>query len=301
MKKEFKIGLFIFLMLALIFWGINFLKGKNLFTRSHTFYTTFRDVDGLSKSADVMFRGMKVGTITDIVFDPAEPERIVVEFTVPRKYPVPNDSHISTVAPYVIAGKVMVIEYGHSPEMYRSGDTIPSLAKPELLTRITDGVEPITEQLNALAANLNRTLENLNGLLSEENLASIGGTLSGVDRLVNGDLRAAAANLNDLTRSLSENTADVDRILSNTAAITDSLAAVDLSGLVGNLNRTVDGLNAVVAKVDAGGGSASLLLNDPALYENLQASAESLDALLADLKANPKRYVHFSLFGRKDK
>lgn len=300
-RKEVKIGIFAFVMLLLIFWGINFLKGKNLFTRSDTFYTTFRDVDGLSVSADVMFRGMKVGTITDIVFNPATPERIVVEFTVPRKYPVPNDSRISTIHPYVIGGKVMVVDYGHSPEMYQSGDTIPSVSGPDLLSQVSDAVGPLKEQLTDLVANFDLTLDNLNRLLSEENLQSIGHTLSGIDRMVNTDLRVAAANINAISSSLKGNTADIDRILSNVGEITDSLSTVDFSRLMADIDRTVAELNGVVTQIRGGDGSISLLLNDPALYENLQASSESLNLLLEDLKARPGRYVHFSLFGRKDK
>lgn len=300
MKKEVKIGIFAFLMLILMFWGINFLKGKNLFTRSHTFYTTFRDVDGLNVSGDVMFRGMKVGTITDIVFNPDTPESILVEFTVPKKYPVPNDSRITTINPYIIGGKVMVVEYGHSPEMYQSGDTIPSLAKPELLTQVSDALGPIKEQLSHITSSLSRTLDNVNSLLSEENVQSITSTLSGVDYMVNNDLKAAVANINAISRSLNNNTADIDRILSNVGDFTDSLNTVNLPLLVANINQTVAELNGVVSKMNEGDGSLALLLNDPALYEGLQSSAENLSTLLDDLQTNPKRYVHFSLFGRKN-
>ena len=293
MRKEVKIGIFAFLMLILMFWGINFLKGKNLFTSSHTFYTTFRDVDGLNVSGDVMFRGMKVGTITDIVFNPREPERIVVEFTVPKKYPVPNDSRITTINPYIIGGKVMVVEYGHSPEMYQSGDTIPSLMKPELLAQVSDALGPIKDQLSEMVSNLNRTL-------SGENLKSLSGTFANVERLT-GTLQTSVNNINSITTNLKDNGDNIDRILSNVGEFSDSLRALQLSAVVDNLSSTLADLSSVVAKIDEGDGSLSLLLNDPALYEGLQSSSESLNLLLEDLKANPGRYVHFSLFGRKNK
>ncbi len=298
MKKEVKIGIFAFVMLLLLFWGINFLKGKNLFTNSHTFYTTFRDVDGLSVAGDVMFRGMKVGTITDIVFDPSTPERIVVEFTVPKKYPVPNDSHITTIAPYIIAGKVMVIEYGRSPEMYRSRDTIPSIVKPDLLGQMVDGLEPIKDRFTEALNGLNRTLGKLDILLSEENLEHLSGTFAHVEHLT-GSLQASAENIDAITANLRDNGENIDRILANAGEFTDSLRSLRLAQVVGNLNATLAELNAVAAKVDRGDGSLALLLNDPALYEGLKSSSESLDALLEDLKDNPGRYVHFSLFGRK--
>ena len=290
--------MFVFLMLLLLFWGINFLKGRNLFTNSHTFYTMFRDVDGLNVAGDVMFRGMKVGTITDIVFDPHTPERIVVEFTIPKKYPVPNDSRITTINPYILGGKVMVIEYGRSPEMYRSRDTIPSIVKPELLGQIVDGLEPVKDQFTEALNGLNRTLGNLDLLLNEENLQHLSGTFAHVERLT-GSLQASAENIDAITANLRNNGENIDRILTNASEFTDSLRALRLAEVVGNLNATLDELNVVAAKVDRGDGSLALLLNDPALYEGLRSSSESLNALLEDLKTNPGRYVHFSLFGRK--
>ena len=287
-------------MLILMYWGINFLKGRNLFTSSHTFYTTFRDVDGLNVSGDVMFRGMKVGTITDIVFDPAMPEEIVVEFTVPKKYPVPNDSRILTNNPFIIGNKVMVIEYGHSPQMYQSGDTIPSVSKPDLLAQISDGLEPVKEQLTNMVSNLNRTLSSLDTLLSEENMANISGTLANI-RTLSAGLQTSVNNVNSITGNLKDNGDNIDRILGNVGDFTDSLNTLQLTAVIGNLNSTLTNLNQAVAKINEGDGSLALLLNDPALYEGLQSSSENLSTLLEDLKANPGRYVHFSLFGRKNK
>ncbi len=300
MRKEVKIGLFAFVMLLLLFWGINFLKGRNIFSTSNTFYTTFESVDGLNVAGDVMFRGIKVGTITEIDFDPAAPEGITVEFTVARRYPLPNDSHITTLNPYIIGGKVMAIEYGRSPEMFRSGDTIPSLVKPELLGQITDNLEPIRERVVELMNGLSRTLDGLQGVLSEENIRSLSGTFSNVERLTGG-LQSSVDNVNALTETLRNNGANIDRILTNTAELSDSLRALRLAETLGNLNATLAELNAVAEKANTGDGSLALLLNDPSLYEGLQASSESLNALLEDLKAHPGRYVHFSLFGKKDK
>lgn len=303
LTREVKIGLFAVATAALLFWGINFLKGKNLLTRSHTFYTTFREVDGLNVSTEVLFRGMKVGSVTDIAFDPASPERIVVEFTVPRRYPVPNDSRITTHNTYVIGGKVLVIDYGRSPEPFGNRDTIPSIARPDPIGRITDQFGEIKEVAAGLAADAGRTLQALNALLSEENIANLSGAIAGLNRVISTDLHGTLSNLNALTTSLKENSGQIDRILENTGAFSDSLAATDLPLLVDNLNTTVTELNAVIAKVnDADGeGNLSLLLNDRELYDGLKNSSESLDALLQDLREHPGRYVHFSVFGRKER
>jgi phospholipid/cholesterol/gamma-HCH transport system substrate-binding protein len=299
LTREVKIGLFAVVTAALLFWGINFLKGKNLLTRSHTFYTTFRDVDGLKVSTEVLFRGMKVGSVTDIHFDPESSQQIVVEFTVPSKYPVPNDSKITTHNTYVIGGKVLVIDYGRSPEPFRNRDTIPSIFRPDVISDIAGEFDSIRETASDLVANVSRTLDALNALLSEENLRNISGTIAGLNRVVSTDLHGTLSNLNALTASLNASSGQIDRILANTGTFTDSLAAVDLPALVGNIDSTVLELRGLVARINEGEGSLWRLVNDPALYEGLRNSSESLDLLLNDLRENPKRYVHFSLFGRK--
>lgn len=301
MKKEVKIGIFSLGMILLLFWGINFLKGKSMFTSTNTYYTSFRDVDGLAVSGDVMFRGMKVGTITGIKFNPQSPENIVVEFTVPKKYPVPNDSRMSTINPYIVGGKIMVVEYGHSAVMYQDGDTIPSNVKPQIMSQLTDGFDVFKEQAADLIVNLNQALGSMGTLLSEENVKNISETMAGVNHIVNNDLKKTVANLNSLTGKLNDNTEQIDRILVNIGDVTDSLAAANIPMLVGNINQTVEELNDVIASVTKGEGNLAMLLNDPGLYEALKDSSENLAALLEDMKAHPKRYVHFSVFGKKDK
>ena len=298
MKKEVKIGVFAFVMLLLLFWGINFLKGKNLFTSTHTFYTTFDNVEGINVSGDVMFRGIKVGTVTDITFDPESPDRVLVEFTVGKQYPLPNDSRITTNSP-VIGNKMLVVEYGHSSEMFHRNDTIPSYAKPELLGQLTGGLEPVKVQLAEMVENLNRTLGSVNSLLSEETLDNISRTMANI-RTLSGQLQVSANNLNAITGTLKNNGDNIDRILANASEFSDSLRTLDLNAVVGNLSSTMAELHEVVSKLNGGDGSLAQLLNDPALYEGLLSSSENLSLLLEDLKANPNRYVHFSLFGRKN-
>ncbi len=300
LTREVKIGLFAVATAALLFWGINFLKGKNLLTRSHTFYTTFRDVDGLNVSTEVLFRGMKVGSVTDIIFNPESPEQIVVEFTVPSKYPVPNDSKIGTHNTYVIGGKVLVIDYGRSPEPFRNRDTIPSVYQPDMLSEITGQFGSIKETAADLVDNVSRTLDGLNALLSEENIRNLSGAISGLNRVISTDLHGTLSNLNALTASLNAGSHQIDRILSNAGAFSDSLATVNLPEVVDNINATVLELNEVISKINEGEGSLSQLVNDRELYEGLKNSSESLDLLLKDLRENPKRYVHFSVFGRKE-
>ena len=299
MRKEVKIGLFAFVMLILLFWGINFLKGRNLFTSTHTFYTTFENVEGVNVSADVMFRGIKVGTITDITFNPESPDRIVVEFTVAKKYPLPNDSRMTAASPMIIGNKTLIIEYGRSPEMFQNRDTIPSIAKPQLLGQLTDGLGPIKEQLGDMVNNLNRAVDNFNALLSEENVENISGTLANV-RVLSAKLQTSIDNVNAITGNLKDNGGNIDRILSNVGEFSDSLNSLDLASTLENLNSTVTGLNEVVTRLYEGDGNVAQFLNDSELYEGLKSSSENLSLLLEDLRANPKRYVHFSIFGRKN-
>lgn len=297
LRREAKIGIFGVAMLILLFWGINFLKGKDIFTLSNTYYTTFSEVEGMKVSSDVMLKGMKVGSITDIIYDPSVSDKIIVEFTIRSKYKIPDNSTMTTYSAYVIGGKVLVLDYGNSATSYKDRDTIPSVIKPGLVDIATQEFENIKNKAGELVDNINLTLASVNNLLSERNVDNIGGTLSGLNYIVNKDLKGITANLNTVTHTLSENADNINNIISNVNTFSDSLKSIDLPQLINNVNATIAELNATIAKVNNGDGTAAKLLNDAALYEDLVSASRNLSLLLEDLKANPKRYINISVFG----
>ncbi len=300
-RREVKIGIFGVAMLVLLFWGINYLKGKDLFVSTNTYYTTFAEVNGLKISTDVMVKGIKVGTITDIKYDPQVSPLVIVEFNTKSEYRIPNDSRVEAFNTLVLGGTVLNVEYGSSPVFYHDHDTIPAIEKPGLLSLATNQFDSIKSKAYELVENINGTLVRVNALLNEENVKNIGSIIAGANRLVSTDLRGAARNLNDVTRTLSENTGKMDSILTNVEAFTEELSNIRLAATMERIDATVTELNTALEKINEGDGTASRLLNDPALYDNLTEASRNLSVLLEDLKAHPKRYVHFSVFGRKDK
>ncbi len=288
-------------MLILLVWGINFLKGKNIFTRSNTYYAYFDEVDGLRTSTDVMWRGLKVGSITEISYDPSKTDKIRIAFNIPAKYHIPDNSVVTTPNTLVISGKVVNIEFGDSRNYFKDGDAIPVLAQPAFTDLAVKEFESVKEKATLLVDNVSRALDNFNLLLSEENLAHINGTLVNLNKIVATDLGSAMANLNEITASVSRNSDNIENIILNFESISDTLAAVDFTGLMVRINDTVDQLNEIASKINDGDGSVSLLLNDQELYRNLASSTDNLSLLLEDLKANPRKYINLSIFGGRNK
>ncbi len=312
LKKEVKIGIFGLAMIALLIWGINFLKGTELFTSSQTYFATYDQVSGLQKSASVVIKGFKVGTITGMNYDIDGSGKIIVELSVKSKYKIPADSRARIFSDGLLGGKAIELVLGSSPECLRSGDSLISETDKDLLDVAGSEIEMVKQKLGDLVNNVNNTLGAVNQLLGEENQANIGRTLENLanltgnaNRLVINEtamIHQLIANLNTLSRSLSDNSGRIDNILANAESFTDSLSRAEIPTLVANLNSAVTSLNTTLGKIADGEGTAGKLVGDETLYNNLVVVSENLSALLEDLKTNPKRYVHFSLFGGgKDK
>jgi phospholipid/cholesterol/gamma-HCH transport system substrate-binding protein len=309
-RREAKIGLFALITMVALYWGINFIRGKDLFGRNSTYYAVYDQVNGIQKSSAVMVKGFKVGVVSSIIYDPAKSDKIVLELSIRSKYKVANDSEARIFSDGLIGGKALEIVPGVSNTYLHSGDTIRSSIDHDLLEMAGSDLEAIKRKASALVNDLTATLNSLNNVITENadhinttmgNLAQISSSLNTSLSSERGDLRGILANINAVTATLKSNTDNIDRIIGNVESITDSLKQADFSTAVNNLTSTLDEFNGVISKVNNGEGTLGKLVTDEALYDSLQNAVTDLSALLEDLKANPKRYVHFSLFGKKDK
>lgn len=301
LRKEAKIGIFGILMLLLLIWGINFLKGRDIFVSTRTYYTTFDKADGLKPSTEIRLRGLKIGQVTDITYNPLKDDKISVEFTVNAGYKIPVDSRIVAYNTYIVGGTVLNLEYGASGTFFEHYDTIPSVGAKDAVNMLANEVEEIRDKLYSVVTNLNSTLGSVQSVLNDENVEALGNTLKNVDRIIATDIQDITQNLNSVSKVLSDNTSRIDNIIGNVENFSDSLAVINITQMVAGINNTVGQINELIAKVNEGDGTLPMLINDRALYDSLVSASGSLSVLLDDLKANPKRYVHFSLFGRKNK
>lgn len=293
-------------MILLLYLGINFIKSQNLFSRDNTFYATYDNAAGVESSSPVVIKGFRVGTVESVRYD-IKSEQVIVEFSVSDTYPVPANSEAKITSASLMGGKVIDLKLGDSPTMMNDGDTIRSLIEPGLMEAVSGEYDKLKAQASTLIEQLSKALFSINAVLSEQNVANLSGTLANlnsatgsIDRMVKTDVSQVLANLNELSVTLKAAGPQITNIVNNVSTMSDS-AKLSLPELLTNGNRAIVQLEAAIASLNAGEGSAGKLLHDEELYGNLLKASGNLTLLLEDFKANPKRYIHFSVFGGNTK
>ena len=304
MKREVKIGIFAVLMILAAWAGIRFLQGLDIFSRNAVYYAAYDQISGLQAASPITMKGVKIGTVARISFDPARSENVVLELTVKRQYRIPEDSEARIYSDGLMGGKAIEIIYGGSDRYLETGDTLRSARDRDLMDMAGSELEFFKQKISQVTDKLTRTLDNVN-LLLETNAGHISGTLEHLDAM-SGDMAAvldsqklnlenAVRNLTAFSEVLGENAPRVDSMMHNLNRMTAELAD---AGFARQLAETVGEMNSLLEQVRQGGGTVGRLIGDPALYESLTRASDNLASLLADLEQYPGRYVHFSLFGR---
>ncbi len=302
MKREVKIGLFAVVMIAAAWWGVKFLSGYDIFARNNTYYAVYDESYGLKQAASVMMYGVKVGSVTNIQID-QKLGKVMMTLKIDKGYKIPVDSKAKVFSPSLMSSEAIDIIGGSSSMMLSSRDTITTIQDVGLVDMAMGEVEFFKTQFAAIAEDLTATLKSVNSLLEQngENINSTVANLSTLSAQITALLESQESNIattmdgvSSLAQTLSDNSEQIDSIVNNMNRFSTDLAQAQIATTISELNKTLESLN-------SGGGTANLLLEDERLYESLVSSVGSLDSLLVDLNANPKRYVHFSLFGGRNK
>ncbi|MCF0195193.1 MAG: MCE family protein [Bacteroidaceae bacterium] len=291
-SNEFKIGLAGIVALAILYFGINFLKGMSSLRSQNIYYVAFDNIKQVAVSSPVYADGYKVGVVHDIHFDYKHNGKVIVEIDVDQDLRIPKGS-TAALESAMLGGSTMHLLLANNPkERYEVGDTISGGEMPGLLTKAGD----MLPQVEQILKHVDTLVVTLNTLAADSNLHTI---MANVQHLT-ANLNQSSVALNHLL------TDDTPRMLEtftttgeHVTALTDKFQALELEKSIASLNETLASLNASVAKLNSKDNSMGLLLNDTTLYGNLNQTVNSANALLVDLKANPKRYVHFSVFGKK--
>ena len=295
-KRELKVGVFAVLVIAVAWWGIKWLGGQNVLLTNNIYYVYYDDVSGLQESSEVKLRGVKVGNVTDIVL---ERDRVLVELAVETKYEdmIPSNSIAEMGAAGLMGGVEIVIKQGDSAEPIANDAFLEGRVKPDMIGMLADGGSALIEELNATVESLHTMLDGNSEAITSlvANLESVTATIDKV--LASGQIQGALNNLSSFTDTLAENEARIDSMLANLDNFTGELAEADV---VSKLTTTVESLNGVLAEINNQEGTVGKLLNDSELYDSLNTAGNNLGLLLEDLKTNPMRYVHFSLFGTSE-
>ena len=297
MKKEVKIGIYAVIILLASWAGIRFLSGASIFNTTNSYYAYYDDASGLQSASAVMIRGVKVGQVTDITVSPEEPTKVRVEITVEDNYALPSDSKATIVSMGLMGGKAIDVRLGASEQMLEDGGVIATAVERDLMAMASEEFSDIKGKIVELVDNLNATVCNLNTLV-DNNDANITSAIANLNAVL-AELKQSGIieNVDNFTQKLDGAGERLDSILVNVNAITTDLKEREAGR---ELAESIATLNEVLAKINSNEGSVGGLLNDRQLYDNLTTATNNLSVLLADLKENPKRYVHFSLFGAKD-
>ncbi len=295
--KEVKIALVAIVGIIVLFLGMNFLKGLNLFTSDNRYYISFKDISGLSSSCPIYADGYKVGVVRSIDYNYGAAKDIIVEVDINKDMRIPKGSSAEIVSDLMGNVKVNLLLANNMRERVNPGETIVGGINDGAMGQVKDLI-PVVEKM---LPKLDSILANVNALLADPALSN---SLHNVETIT-GNLTVSSRQLNTLLTSLNSNVPGLlgkaGRVMDNAETLTAKLGKVDVDGTMSKVNATLDNVQAFTDQLNNNQGSLGLLMRDPQLYYNLNATVKSADSLMIDLKAHPKRYVHFSVFGRKDK
>ncbi|HAZ58492.1 MAG TPA: MCE family protein [Bacteroides graminisolvens] len=292
--KEVKIGIASIIALGVVVYGINYLKGIRMFKPSSYFYFKYEDVNALAKSSPVFADGFRVGIVSDISYDYNQRGNVVVEVELDRDMRIPKGSTGELVTEMMGGVRMNILLANNPRESYSVGDTIPGT----LNNGIMAGAAELMPQIEKMLPKLDSILISLNTILSNPDIPA---TLKSV-RNSTANLEAASGQMRKLmNKDIPQLTGKLNTISDNFVVISSNLKEIDYAATFNKIDSTIHNVQLITQKLNSKDNSVGLLLNDPALYNNLNTTSANAASLLEDLKANPKRYVHFSIFGRKQK
>ena len=295
--KEVKIALVAIAGVVVLFFGMNFLKGLNIFSSEDNYYVQFSDITGLSSSSPVYADGFKVGVVKDIIYDYSHTEGSKVLIGVDKQLRIPQGSSAEIVSDMLGNVKVNLLLANNPREKVAPGGLIKGMINDGAMGKLQDMVPAVEKML----PKLDSIMTSLNAILADP---AIRQSLHNVQAITD-NLTTSTAQLNTLMAGLNKNVpgmmAKANNVLDNTETLTANLAAVDVASTMRQVDQTIANVQQLTAKLNSKEGTLGLLMNDTQLYDNLNSTMRNADSLVIDLRQHPKRYVHFSVFGRKYK
>ncbi len=302
-KREVKIGAIAIVALALLFWGVNFLKGKKIFSKYVSFYVVLDETQGLAATSPITLNGIKVGQVEKVSFHPDGSGRVLVKSDIESfKVRIPANSTALVRKPALVGEMEIAIKLGDSQMFIQTGDTLASVFVPSITDEISSQFGPIKEKVENLLLQVDSVFEGLNKMLDKENIESISKSLQNLSAITQ-SLAKSAPRIDALMASgeqvmgyLRQSSSDVSVAVKNFSTISTQLAEANLGQTLDMASKSLKSFNILLEKIQSSEGSLNLLLQDKDLYNNLKQSTLQLELLLEDLRKNPKRYINFSVF-----
>lgn len=296
-SKEVQIALVALVGIVVLFFGMKFLKGMSLFSTDDSYYVEFDDISGVSASCPVYANGYRVGVVEDVIFNYDNQEKIVAVLGLNKQLRLPKAS-TAEIASDLLGNVKLELKFGPNPvDIMEPGDTLSGKKQGGALAKAAD----MLPQFEKMLPKVDSILASVNMLLMNPAIAN---SLHNVDQIT-AHLVTTTNELNRLTASLNHqmpNTLNkVDGLLDNTTTLTKNLSELDIAMTMAKVNNTLQNVEQMTAKLNSNEGTLGLLMRDQELYRNMTSTMGHVDSLMMDLKQRPQRYVHFSLFGRKNK
>lgn len=293
-SNETKVGILATVAITVLILGYSFLKGMDIFSRDNEFYAVYPRIDGLTVSRPVYVNGFQIGRVSNLVLSPKG--EIIAEFQINPDYKIPKNTLAQLENTDLLGGKAIVFKLGNSQDFADDGDTLGGSIQSGLM----DQLKPVQEKATLIAGRMDSILNTINQTLNPEFQRNFSESIASITKTLK-TLESTSQKVDGLVGSQSKRIGDIlvnlESISANLKKVSGETADANVGQMLSNANKAVGDLQNVVAKINSGQGSLGLLVNDKALYDNLANAASNLDKLMIDLKANPKRYVHFSVFG----
>ena len=302
LSKEIKAAFFVLTTIFLFIFGFNFLKGSSLLDKQKTVYAVYDEVDGLLVGANVMINGLSIGNVIDLDFLPNS-TKIVVTLKVKDKINFSSNSSATIYETGVLGGLAIAIEPIFQKGMVvKSGDTLNSNIRPGLTELINRQIEPLQRKLESTLTSVDSIFSGASYVLNKETQNDIKeslNTLTSAVKAINNSSLIIEKTLTEKNTQINNSIDNIESITTNLSNVSKELNNFGIAGVLSNLEKSVDGINLIVSNLNSDNSSLGKLISNDDVYENLNLSIESLNLLINDIKTNPKKYVHFSVFGRK--
>lgn len=302
--REIKTAILVLGGVALFIYGYSFLKGNSILKNTKTLYVVYEEVEGLISGAKVSINGLSVGKISEIDFLDNS-TKILVTMDVRPELDFSTESTAMLYETGLIGGKaISLVPVFNSKSVVKNGDTLQAAVKPGLTELINRQIEPLQAKIESMLTSADSLFAGVSHVLDNDTQTDLKKTLENLSITTNNMNKASLAAVKILDanqESLNHTFSNIKATSDNLKSITNSISNAQLSHTIKSFAETVDGLNKIVSAIESGSGTVGKLIQDKTLYENLTKASNELESLLSDLKNHPKRYVHFSLFGKKEK
>lgn len=313
-NKEFKIGVTVLASIALLYFGINYLKGINIFQKNESFYAIYKDVKSLTPSSPVMYNGLKVGLVKRVSIDAKDRDKMIVEFIIrDSELQIPIHS-IAEIETQILGATIINLKLGKSDQYSSPGDTIGSA----LTLGLQEQFEPLKNKTEELISSIDGVITNLNSIFDKEitdglpasfkslqnTLKSLEGTTGDLNNMIvenRPKFYSVMTSADSLMLTIASNRSRINIIMENFESISDSIAKANIAETISNVNHAVAGFASILDEIENGNGSITKLLKTDSLHTELVETNEALQVLLDDFKVNPGRYVNVSVFGKRQR